>query len=230
MMYLAKAADTQASEVRSESRRGFDMSAAQMNKAALMIKEGLTRGLSPYETAVTYTGVLSVSESTIYRLIEAGVGGLTNMELERKVGFKPRHHRAAKRATSHSKEKSYAAFCGLSQDRQTTALEMDCVEGRACDTQAVLTLYHRPSHFQFSILLPEQTQQCVSEALSYLKAACPQKLWAQLFLTVVTDNGLEFVDEGGMDTLFGGKQGDPHLFYCDPRRSDQKCRCEKLCI
>lgn len=226
-LYLAKSADAQASAVRSESRRGFDMTLEEMERAAMMIKEGLSRGLSPYETSIAYAGMLAVSESSVYRLVEAGIGGLANIELERKVGFRPRHHAAKKKSTSHGKERSYKAFCGLVEDRQATAIEMDCVEGRRCDAQVVLTLFHRPSHFQLLFLLSEHTQEQVTSALVYLQSICSKQLWARLFFTTLTDNGGEFCDEDGMDGLFGGKKSDPHLFYCDPRRSDQKGRCEK---
>lgn len=227
MDYTALRADAKSVEVRRESRQGFDMTLNEMEKAAAMVKEGLSRGLSPYETSVAYAGVLKVSESTLYRLVEAGIGGLANIELERKVGFKPRRHTSQKKSTSHSKERSYEAFCALPKARQATTTEMDCVEGRRCDTQTGFTLYHRPSHLQLLFLLSEQEQDQVKKVLAHIKSICPEALFEELFATVLTDNGGEFGDEDGMDTLFGGSVGDPHLFYCDPRRSDQKCRCEK---
>lgn len=225
--YIARRADAKSTEVRSESRQGFDMSLEKMEKAAAMIKEGLSRGLSPYETSVAYAGVLNVSESTMYRLVEAGVGGLANIELERKVGFKLRRHSSSKKSTSHNKKRSYEAFCELSKERQATTIEMDCMEGRRCDMQTALTLYHRPTHLQIPLLLPEQIQEEVTKTLIHLKSICPEELWLNLFSTVLTDNGDEFSDEDGMDELFGGNLGNPHLFYCDPRRSDQKAGCEK---
>ena len=227
MLYLANAADTKAAEIRSESRRGFDMGQDKAVAASVLINEGLSRGLSPYEISVAYAGRLSVSESTMYRLVDAGIGGLANIQLERKVAFRPRRHIRPKSTTKHSKERSYEAFSALGDDRKKTTLEMDCVEGRARDRQCALTLFQRTTHFQILALLPEQTDGHVRAALSYLKSQCPERLWKRLALTVLTDNGGEFSDEDGIDLVFGGCKSNPHLYYCDPRRSDQKCFCEK---
>ena len=43
----------------------------------------------------------------------------------------------------------------------------------------------------------------------------------------LTDNGAEFSDEGAIAALIGEEPGETRLFYCDPRRSDQKGACER---
>jgi len=173
MLYLAASADTKAAEMRSESRRGFDMSQDRIVAASMYINDGLRRGLSPYEISVAYAGKLDVSESTVYRLVDAGVGGLANIQLQRKVAFKPRVHIRPKSTTKHAKQRSYDAFCALSEDRKATATEMDCMEGRKRDKQAIHTLFQRTTHFQIPTLLAEQTDECVNKALRYLKSICP---------------------------------------------------------
>lgn len=49
--------------------------------------------------------------------------------------------------------------------------------------------------------------------------------------TVLTDNGEEFSDEDGIGALVGeraeGGELEVHLYYCDPRQSQQKGGCEK---
>ena len=42
-----------------------------------------------------------------------------------------------------------------------------------------------------------------------------------------TDNGAEFSDEAAIAALLGEGPGETRLFYCDPRRSDQKGACER---
>ncbi|MEE0238566.1 MAG: hypothetical protein U0I01_04525 [Pauljensenia sp.] len=66
--------------------------------------------------------------------MDAGYDGMTNMELRRKVGYRPRAHRAPKRATSHSARRSHAAFLALGEDACAAAWEMDTVEGAGCDS------------------------------------------------------------------------------------------------
>lgn len=49
----------------------------------------------------------------------------------------------------------------------------------------------------------------------------------RVFGAVLTDNGHEFADEGGLAALLCERDGETRLFYCDPRRADQKGGCEK---
>lgn len=227
MVYAAHIADIKSTEIRSESRRGFDMGEIQAKEVAAYIKEGLNRGLSPYEIGVAYASKLGISESTIYRMVEAGVGGCANIELERKVGFKPRDRTKPSSSTKHATCRSYKTFMALGDDRCGSATEMDCIEGRKSDLQAALTLYVKPAHLQIALLLAEQNSTEVEHSLRYIKSLCTPKLFSLLFETVITDNGGEFSEEDKLDELFGGSKKKPHLFYCDPGHSDQKARCEK---
>ena len=49
----------------------------------------------------------------------------------------------------------------------------------------------------------------------------------RVFRAVLTDNGAEFSDEAAIAALLGEGPGETRLFYCDPRRSDQKGACER---
>ena len=51
-----------------------------------------------------------MSPSTIYRWIERGYAGMSNMDLRRKVCYKPRRGRAEPRPTAHGPERSRATF------------------------------------------------------------------------------------------------------------------------
>lgn len=228
-IYDAKLAHEASAKNRSESRRGIDMDQARAQVALSQIKEGLSRGLSPYELSVLYEDVIGVHRSTIYRWVEAGYGNLTNLELERKVGFRQRRHTAVK-PTSHSRWRSYAAYQELPDNIQASTTEMDCVEGTRADSQAILTLYSRASHLQFSFLLNEKSPEEVAGALKKLKKICPSHIYKSLFRCVLTDNGEEFIDEKGLGQIFGegaNPKADPHLYYCDVRASQQKGSCEK---
>jgi len=227
MVYSAKAADVLSTERRSESRQGFDMPMERAEHIAAVVRPALKRGLSPYEVSVLYADMVDVSVSTLYRMIEAGVGDMANIDLERKVGFKPRAHTRCKSQTKHSKERNYEAFCALPEERQAAATEMDTVEGRKLDRQCLLTLYHKPSHAHLAFLMSAQECNETKDRLGHLRKVCPPSVFKCLTETVLTDNGGEMADEDGLDAIFGGTIKDPHLYYCDPRRSDQKAGCEK---
>ena len=79
------------------------MDAERFELAVSLIRSDLARGLSPQQIAQARAGEVGVSKSTIYRWVEEGYGGMTNAELRRKVGYKPRRREGARRATHHSR-------------------------------------------------------------------------------------------------------------------------------
>lgn len=229
-VYDAQVAQSASDGRRSDSRRGIDMEPERAEAALARIKDGLSRGLSPYEISVLYEDVVGVHRSTIYRWVDAGYGGLTNLELERKVGFKPRK-KAPRKSTSHSPKRSHDEFLRLPEERRASRTELDCVIGRSADTQAVMTLYNLPSHLQLALLLEKHDCANVKKGLAGVRDAMPEGMHARWMRTVLTDNGEEFADEDGIGALAGELVEDGELevrlYYCDPRQSQQKGSCEK---
>lgn len=229
-VYDAKVADRMSEARRSDARRGIDMDAERAEHALAIIKDALARGMSPYEISIAYEHEIGVHRTTIYRWVQEGYGDLANLELERKVRFRPRRKDAKRASTSHSPSRSYARFAALDRDVQASAMEMDTVIGRACDTQCILTLFHRPSALQLALLLAQKSCQEVKRALIDLKEVCAKGLFEKLFGCLLTDNGEEFADEAGIASIIGespSRKGRVRLYYCDPRQSQQKGACEK---
>lgn len=230
-VYEAEVAQKMADVRRSESRRGINMEAERAEVVLAKIKDGLRRGLSPYEISILYSDELGLHHSTIYRWIEAGYGDLTNLELERKVGFRPRKKGASRRSTSHSPKRSHDAFLELPEDVRLSRTEIDSVIGRKNDGRAVLTLYNLPSHVQLGLLVTAHDCKAVEERLRALGSVMPKRMWERWFSVALTDNGGEFADEDGIGAILGekplGEDLKIRLYYCDPRQSQQKGSCEK---
>ena len=224
MFYSARRAQEAADAELSSSRSGIDETEEGAAAKLAAIRGGLARGLSPQQIAATTPGL---SASTVYRWVDAGYDGMTNMELRRKVGYRPRSHRAPKRATHHSARRSHAAFLALGEDACAAAWEMDTVEGARGDSARLLTLLHRPSRFQLALPLPDGSCASVLAALSSLRGVLGEDGARRAFGAVLTDNGSEFADEGAIAALLGERDGETRLFYCDPRQSQQKGACEK---
>ena len=122
VFYSARRAQEAADAELSASRSGIDETEEGAAAKLAAIRDGLARGLSPQQIAATTPGL---SASTVYRWVDAGYDGMTNMELRRKVGYRPRSRRAPKRATSHSPRRSHASFLALGEDACAAAWEMD---------------------------------------------------------------------------------------------------------
>ena len=224
VFYSARRAQEAADAELSASRSGIDETEEGAAAKLAAIRDGLARGLSPQQIAATTPGL---SASTVYRWVDAGYDGMTNMELRRKVGYRPRSRRAPKRATSHSARRSHASFLALGEDACAAAWEMDTVEGAREDSACLLTLLHRPSRLQLALPLAEKTAGRVAAALGGIREVLGAGGMGRVFRAVLTDNGTEFSDEAAIAALLGEGPGETRLFYCDPGRSDQKGACER---
>lgn len=224
--YLASRAQAFSDEERSLSRQGIDTDRESFEQIMHRVSEGLSRGLSPEQVRDAYA--LDVSVSTIYRWIEQGYADASNLELRRKVKYKPRKKRATTRATFHGQERSYAAFCALPEEERLSACEMDTVMGRVRDSKCLLTLYLRPYRFQLMLLLEEKTPSEVEGRLDWLEEGLGPGDYQRLFDPLLTDNGTEFSDHGALErSALDGSRRRSRLFFCDVRQSQQKGACER---
>ena len=225
--YSARMAQRAADAELSGSRRGIDETEESAARKVAALRDGMERGLSPRQVAALDPS-LGLSASTAYRWVDAGYAGMTNMELRRKVGYRPRRKAAGGGASRHSPRRSHAAFLALGEDACAAAWEMDTVEGSRADSARLLTLLHRPSRFQLALPVPDGACASVLAALRGVSAALggPDGM-RRVFGAVLTDNGAEFADEGAVASLLGERPGETRLFYCDPRRADQKGACER---
>lgn len=67
----------------------------------------------------------------------------------------------------------------------------------------------------------------VTDALEGVRAVLGADGTRRVFRAVLTDNGAEFSDEGAIAALLGEGPDETRLFYCGPRRSDQKGASER---
>lgn len=226
VFYSARMAQGAADAELSGSRRGIDETELTVAAKLDAIREGLRRGLSPEQIANTRPD-LGLSASTIYRWVDAGYADMTNMELRRKVGYRPRRRSAPRRAERHSPRRSHEEFMRLPGDVRAGAWEMDTVEGSGADSARLLTLYHRPTSFQLAIPVADGTCGAALAGLRLVRDALGADGVRRVFRLVVTDNGGEFADEAAIASLLGEGDGETRLYYCDPSRADQKGGCEK---
>jgi IS30 family transposase len=104
---------------------------------------------------------------------------------------------------------------------------MDTVIGKKTDTKCLLTLYIRQAHFQLYVLLDAKTIDEVVKVFDMLENTS-RHLFSALFSIILTDNGCEFEDPARLEkSVHAGFSKRCQVFYCDPRQSQQKGRCEK---
>ena len=225
--YSAARAQSLSEELLVSARRGFNRDRDEFEHIMNIVRFDVGRGLSPAQIAFAHATEFSVHPTTIYRWIEAGYAGMSNMDLLRKVGYKKRKENKGK-TTPHGPERSYAAFMQLDKENRASVCEMDTVIGKKNDSQCLLTLYLRPYKLQLAVLLPEKSSSAVIAALDMLEKAIGKSAFQLFFGLVLTDNGTEFADFASIEkSALPGKKSRCRVYYCDVRASQQKAGCEK---
>lgn len=103
---------------------------------------------------------------------------------------------------------------------------MDTVEGIKGETESVLlTLLFTSSNFLMAFKMEHKTMECVSKVFDFLKDTLGYDMFYDLFKCILTDNGSEFsnpehIEDNGSEVL------KTHVFYCDPKQSQQKGKIE----
>lgn len=227
LSYSATRAQVLSLQTRSSSRKGLSYDPDKFELMMSVIRSDVSRGLSPTQIVLARSHEFSVAPATIYRWIARGYGGMTNIDLRRKVGYKKRRVHEEPKITNHGWSRSYKAFQMLPQEVQGSVCEMDCVCGRVRDDQAILTLYLRTCKMQLCLLLEEKTSSAVAATLDMLEQVLGKEVFKCLFGVILTDNGSEFAKPEILErSVFHGTSR-TKVYYCDPRQSQQKGACEK---
>lgn len=96
------------------------------------------------------------------------------------------------------------------------------IEKTRLDDVRLLTLLHKPTHFQFALPIKDGSCKSVQDALKLLQDILERsQAMRRIFSLVFTDNGGEFSDEDALAKLFGEQKGKVGFFCCKTRRADQ---------
>ena len=228
LFYDADQAQEQADNAKVAGRTGIDCTEEELIEMVTLVKPLLRKGQSLQHIWQThYPKDLKVSIRTFYRYIDAGVLDITNLDLPKKVKYKPRKKRSKDvpfrpNLAGHT----YEDFTALTPETQMSAVEMDCVESSRGSEKAILTLYFRRICFQLMIMMPAHTAECVARALDWVEMLCGKDEFRRVLGLILTDRGHEFIDPALIETgIDGTKRCD--VYYCDPLCRGQKGGCEK---
>ena len=223
--YDAKVAQRSADSRQRDSRTGINCTEEEFLHIIGIVKPLLKQGLGLDAIWCAHKDDLMISKRTFYRWADLGLG-VINMELPKKVSYRPRNKNTVTTPRQVLDGKTFADFLTLPEEVRTSAFEMDCIEGKRTDQKVILTLLHRRTNFQFGILLEKHTSTCVVSALNWVEGVCG-KHFKRLFSVILTDRGHEFFDIAGMEKSSTGKRRTT-VYFCDPQRPDQKASCERV--
>lgn len=212
-------------------REGPKKNNVQIKEITEVLKQGVENNQSI--DVIIHTNHLPISTATAYRYIENRyIKGICNIDLKRKVKYARRTKSTPKPIPMNYdflEGRRFSDFTQLLAEHNCpiNIWEMDTVLGKSGEEKCLLTLLHRPSNLQLIFLLKSHTMYEVNNVFSKIKEQLGDELFKEIFPVILTDNGSEFHDPLSLETSLVNGERLTHIYFCEPRRSDQKGKCEK---
>lgn len=170
---------------------------------------------------------IKVSRRTVYNYFDRGYLSVCNVDLPRKVRYKPRKKAKSPQIDKKVKEgRDYRAFLNFcNQNAIDSYVEMDTVINSG--SKVLLTLLFTNSNFMIARLIDYKTTQSVIQSFYHIRKQLVNKIeFSKLFNVILTDNGTEFSDPLSIESDEDGEITSK-VFFCDPYSSYQKPHIEK---
>ncbi len=221
--YSAIDAHNKYSENISESRSGIITSEAEIARINAIISPLIRQGQSIHQIYVNHVDGLMCSEKTLYNYVDACLFDVRNIDLPRKVKFRPRYKKSEFKIDRKCRiDRTYKDFTDyINKYPETPVVQMDTVIGSK-GGKVLLTLHFVDTSFMMAFLRDANTSRSVIDIFDQLYRTLGRKNYEKLFPVVLTDNGSEFSNPKAIEY---GPNGDilrSRLFYCDPSAPYQK--------
>lgn len=226
--YKAKVANECYETLRKTSREGYDLTPIELTHLDQLISPLVLKGQSIAHIYENHKAEISCSERTLYKYIDQNLFSARNIDLPRKVKYKPRRKVASpsSKTSSNRLGRTYEDFLAyLENHPELSIVEMDTVHGTRSG-KVLLTFFFRNCSLMLAFLLDACTIECVNEVIDRLYEMLGHQSFQQAFPVILTDNGSEFKRPEHIEYAEGGKER-TKVFYCNPMASYQKPFIEK---
>lgn len=229
--YYAREADNSYKEVKSEARKGINLTPEEVYKINSVLTPLIKKGQTINHLYINHPDILDFSKPSFYNYVNNGVFEFGPLDFPRIVKYKKRKN-SNKRRTRKECEiligRTYDDFIEyISNNPDMNIVEMDTVEGLKDENDCFLTLLWRKSKFMLIFKLENQTTEEVSRIFNILQQLIPYDDYKRLFQVILTDNGHEFFDVLNIECMHSTGEQVTKLFFCDPHMSCQKGMIEK---
>jgi IS30 family transposase len=212
----------------SSAREGIRISREDLNDVDAFVSPLLMKGQPIAHIYAKFEDKLPFGSRTLYTYIDKGILQACNLDLPRKVRYKPRKSKKPRGSVdrAYRKGRTYQDFLNyLYETPEVNVVEMDSVVGPK-PGKALLTMLFRNCSLMLAFLMPDLKTSSVNAVFEGLKSSLGSDSFKQLFPVFLTDNGSEFMD---WPTFLADEQGEilSEIFYCDPNAAYQKGKLEK---
>jgi len=195
-IYSSKYAQDTYETLRTTSREGINQTPESIQKLNDLLSPLIKKGQSIAHIYASHAEEIACSRRTIYSYIDSGVFEVRNMDLRRKVVYKPRKKKTATSTKDRAfrKDRGYKEFQEyINKNKPTYIVEMDTVEGVKGTKPCFLTMLFRNCKLMLMFLLKEQTQDEVNKVFDYLTEVLGIELFQKLlYIRYVLPKGTSF--------------------------------------
>jgi IS30 family transposase len=229
-LYKAVTAEEEARLLLSESRSGISLDEDEIQRIDGIVTPLVLQGQSIHHICCSNRDSIMSSERTIYNYVNDRVLTAKNIDLPRKVRYRPR--KKAKTRFKVDKTcvlgRSYNDFLTFMESMEHSAIvQMDTVEGRK-GGKVLLTLSFVNSSFMLALLRDANTSKSVTDFFQMLWEVLGKEYFMELFPVILTDNGSEFTNPAAIEFGPEASRSDEEnnrrtrLFYCHPSSPFEK--------
>lgn len=211
----------------SESRTGILSNEDDIARINRIISPLVRNGQSLHQIYLSHMDDLMCSEKTLYNYVDAGLFDVRNIDLPRKVKYRPRYKEPEFKVDRGCRlGRSYKDFQKFMQDHPEAALvQMDTVAGRA-GGKCLLTIHFVDTGLMLAFLREANTSGSVIRIFDGLDAVLGAQDFNRLFPVILTDNGSEFSNPKQIEYREKTPLRRTNIFYCDAGSPYQKGACE----
>jgi len=166
------------------------------------------------------------SERTLYRIVNAGLLKVKNVDLPNKVKLRPRRkkntYKVDKKCLEGRRYEDFLSYC--EQHPDSSIIQMDSVEGRK-GGKVLLTIHFPHTSFMLAFLRDHNDSQSFIDIFNHLYQLLGPHRFKKMFPLILTDNGSEFSNPSAIELDKDGIRR-TNIFYCHPSAPYEKGACE----
>lgn len=210
-----------------ESRCGFVLSLEEIERLNnILVPLICEQHQSIHHAYINNIDRIMYSERTLYRIIDAVLLKIRNIDLPNKVKLRFRrskpYYKVDKACLEGRRYEDFIAF--TTQHPDLPIVQMDSVEGNK-GGKVLLTLHFTVPSVMLAYLRDHNDSQSVIDVFDQLYVLLGRELFMKLFPVILTDNGSEFSNPKAIEFDSEGHRR-TYIFYCHPSAPYEKGACE----
>ena len=226
-IYVATTAHEEYRSTLTETRSGISYTEDELAALDKVVSPLIKQNQSPHHICVTSGDSLTVSERTVYRLIDSNLISAINLDLPRRVRFKPRKKKRTFKVDKSCRiNRDYECFLKFMEEHPDTPLvQIDSVEGKK-GGKVLLTVHFVKCELMLAFLRDSNTAKSVEDIFDVLYRELGKDCFCRIFPLLLADNGSEFSNPARIE-FDENHLRRTRVFYCDPNAPYQKGSAER---